>query len=64
LSKSFLKTRIIEREADQGRIKQWRQHIKESNENDTVTIEPKEKLHRGKTLPWILGRTMNIIQAK
>lgn len=51
--KHFFKTsRVIEREADQERIKRWRQDIRESNENDMVTIETKEELRRGKTLPW------------
>jgi len=37
---------------------------KGSNENDTVTIEPKVELHRGRTLPWNHWKTMNMYKAK
>jgi len=63
--KSFLKTnKVTEVEADQERIKRGRQSIMEKNENDTVAIEPKKDLHRGKTLPWNLWRTINRIKAE
>lgn len=57
--KIFLKTSRVRRKGgvDQERIKRWRQNIRESNEYNTVTIEPKEELDRGKTLPWNLWRT-------